>query len=54
MMIVVPMFIQTVTLGPIIHNLLNDNPVNAILFAGGSFMVAGVLAIRLNTSESNI
>ena len=54
MMIVVPMFIQTVTFGPIIHNLLNDNPVNAILFAGGSFMVAGVLAIRLNTSESNI
>jgi maltose/moltooligosaccharide transporter len=54
MMIVVPMFIQTLTFGPIIQNLLNDNPINAILFAGGSFMVAGILAMRLKTSESKI
>jgi len=51
MMIVIPMFIQTVSFGPIIKYLLDDNPVNAILFAGVSFIIAGVLAMRLNTSE---
>lgn len=52
MMIVIPMFIQTLSFGPIVKNLLDDNPVNAILFAGVSFIIAGLLAIRLNTSET--
>lgn len=53
MMIVIPMFIQTLSFGPIVKNLLNDSPVNAILFAGISFIIAGVLALKLNTSEEN-
>lgn len=51
MMIVIPMFIQTLSFGPIIKYLLSDNPVNAILFAGVFFIIAGLLAVRLNTSE---
>ena len=51
MMIVIPMFIQTLSFGPIIKYLLSDNPVNAILFAGVFFIIAGLLAFRLNTSD---
>lgn len=52
MMIVIPMFIQTLSFGPIVKNLLNNSPVNAILFAGVSFVIAGLLALKLNTSET--
>ncbi len=48
MMIVIPMLIQTVTFGPIIKNVLGNNPVNAILFGGAFFIIAAVLALRLN------
>ncbi|MEO9477375.1 MAG: MFS transporter [Cyclobacteriaceae bacterium] len=48
MMIVIPMFIQTLSFGPIIKYLLFDNPINAIIFAGVFFMIAGLLALRLN------
>jgi maltose/moltooligosaccharide transporter len=51
MMIVIPMFIQTLSFGPIIKYLLDDNPVNAILFAGFAFFLAGMFALRLNASE---
>ena len=55
MMIVIPMFIQTLSFGPIIKYLLFDNPINAIIFAGVFFMIAGLLALRLNeTPESGI
>lgn len=47
MMIVIPMGIQTVTFGPIVKNLLNNSAVNAILFGGVFFVIAGVLALRL-------
>lgn len=47
MMIVIPMLIQTVTFGPIIKNLLDNEAVNAILFGGVFFMVAAILAMRL-------
>jgi maltose/moltooligosaccharide transporter len=47
MMIVIPMFIQTLTFGPIYKYLLGDNAVNAILFAGVFFAIAAVLAMRL-------
>lgn len=40
MMIVVPMLIQTVTFGWIFKNVLGDNPVNAITFAGVLLAVA--------------
>jgi maltose/moltooligosaccharide transporter len=49
MMIVIPMLIQTVTFGPIIKNWLGDNAVNAILFGGVFFIIAAILAFRLNT-----
>lgn len=47
MMIVVPMFIQTLSFGPIYKYLLGGNAINAILFAGVFFVIAGVLALRL-------
>lgn len=47
MMIVIPMFIQTLTFGPIYKYFLGDNAVNAILFAGVFFAIAAVLAMRL-------
>lgn len=47
MMIVIPMGIQTVTFGPIVKNLLDNSAINAILFGGVFFVIAGVLALRL-------
>lgn len=47
MMIVIPMLIQTVSFGPIIRNFLGDNAINAILFGGIFFIIAGLLAMRL-------
>ena len=52
MMIVIPMFIQTVTFGSIIKHLLNNNAVNAILFGGVFFIIAAVLATRLTSSTA--
>ncbi|WP_434036456.1 MFS transporter [Formosa sp. 4Alg 33] len=59
MMIVIPMGIQTVTFGPIVKNLLNNSAVNAILFGGVLFIIAGILALRLkqpkvDTESGNI
>ncbi len=51
MMIVIPMLIQTVSFGPIIKNVLDNNAVNAILFGGVFFIIAGFLATRLNISK---
>lgn len=56
MMIVIPMGIQTVTFGPIVKNLLSNSAVNAILFGGVFFVIAGLLALRLRQpkmSEDN-
>lgn len=54
MMIVIPMFIQTLTFGPIYKYLLGDNAVNAMIFAGVFFVIASILAMRLNVkSESS-
>ena len=50
MMIVIPMFIQTLTFGPIIKHLLNNSAVNAILFGGVFFVISAILATRLNTT----
>ncbi len=52
MMIVIPMFIQTVTFGPIYKHLLGGNAINAILFAGVFFIIAALLAMRLNETKS--
>ena len=51
MMIVIPMFIQTITFGSIIKHLLNNSAVNAIIFGGVFFAISAVLAMRLNVSE---
>ncbi|WP_179021121.1 MFS transporter [Winogradskyella forsetii] len=51
MMIVIPMGIQTLTFGPIVKNLLNNSAVNAILFGGVFFVIAGILALRLKQPE---
>jgi maltose/moltooligosaccharide transporter len=52
MMIVIPMFIQTLTFGPIYKYLLGNNAINAMLFAGAFFGIAAILAMRLNVAKS--
>lgn len=52
MMIVIPMGIETLTFGPIFKNLLGGNSVNAMLFAAVFFVIASVLAMRLNVSKA--
>ncbi|WP_370479916.1 MFS transporter [Tamlana flava] len=53
MMIVIPMGIQTLTFGPIVKNLLDDSAVNAIIFGGVFFIIAGVLALRIKQPISD-
>lgn len=53
MMIVIPMGIQTLTFGPVFKNFLGGNSVNAILFAGACFVIASILAMRLNVSKED-
>lgn len=52
MMIVIPMGIQTLSFGPIYKHLLGGNAINAMLFAGAFFVIAAILAQRLNTKTS--
>ena len=52
MMIVIPMGIETLTFGPIFKNLLGGNSVNAMLFAAVFFVIAAILAMRLNVSKA--
>ena len=53
MMIVIPMGIQTLTFGPIVKNLLDNSAINAILFGGVFFVIAGILALRLKQPKDN-
>jgi len=53
MMIVIPMGIQTLTFGPIFTKLLGANAANAMLFAGVCFVLASILAMRLNVNEES-
>ena len=50
MMIVIPMGIETLTFGPIFKLFLGGNAVNAMLFGGIFFMIAAILALRLNVT----
>lgn len=52
MMIVIPMGIETLTFGPIYKYLLGGNAINAILFAGVFFIIAAILAMRLNVKKT--
>ena len=54
MMIVIPMGIQTLTFGPIVRNLLNNSAINAILFGGALFIIAGLLALRLQDKKQAV
>jgi len=53
MMIVIPMGIQTLTFGPVVKYLLNNSAVNAIIFGGAFFIIAGLLALRLKEPNSD-
>jgi len=53
MMIVIPMLIQTVSFGPIIEYALDNNSIYAILFGGVFFIIAGILALRLNETKGD-
>ncbi|MGB5378913.1 MFS transporter [Muriicola sp.] len=51
MMIVIPMGVETLTFGPIYKYFLGGSAINAILFAGGFFIIAAILAMRLNVKS---
>lgn len=48
MMIVIPMFIQTISFGAIVKYLLNDSAVYAIIFSGIFFCIAAFLSLFIN------
>ena len=52
MMIVIPMGIETLSFGAIYKYFLGENAINAMLFAGTFFVIAGVLAFRLNMKKA--
>jgi maltose/moltooligosaccharide transporter len=49
MMIVIPMFIQTISFGYVMKRLLNNNPGNAILLAGILLLIAAIFTLRIKT-----
>jgi len=51
MMIVIPMFIQTVTFGFILKHFLNNDPGNAILFAGILLLIAAFFTAFITTKK---
>jgi maltose/moltooligosaccharide transporter len=51
MMIVIPMFIQTITFGFIMKHFLNNNPGNAITFAGILLIIAAIATLFIKTSK---
>ncbi|MGA9270162.1 MAG: MFS transporter [Lutimonas sp.] len=53
MMIVIPMGIQTLSFGFIVNNFLSNSAVNAIIFGGVFFIIAGTLALRLKEPKSD-
>lgn len=53
MMIVIPMGIETISFGPIVKYILDNSAVNAILFGGVLFVIAGFLALRLKEPKQD-
>jgi maltose/moltooligosaccharide transporter len=51
MMIVIPMFIQTTSFGFILKNFLNNDPRNAILFAGVFLIIASALTLLIKSGK---
>jgi len=54
MMIVIPMGIETLTFGTIFKNFLGGNAINAMIFGGVFFIIASILAMRLNIRPEEI
>jgi maltose/moltooligosaccharide transporter len=51
MMIVIPMFLQTVSFGYILKHFLNNDPRNAILFAGAFLIIAALLTLLIKSGK---
>lgn len=51
MMIVIPMFIQTVTFGYILKNFLNNDPRSAITFAGVLLVIGAICTLFIKTKK---
>ncbi len=51
MMIVIPMFIQTITFGFILKNFLHNDPGNAILFAGVLLLIAALCTLLIKSEK---
>ena len=51
MMIVIPMFLQTISFGYIMKHFLNNNPGNAILLAGVLLLVAAGCTTLIKTTK---
>lgn len=51
MMIVVPMILQTLSFGYIYKHFLNDNPTNAIIFAGELLLLAAAATMRIKRDK---
>jgi maltose/moltooligosaccharide transporter len=54
MMIVIPMFIQTITFGAILKNFLGNDPRKAILFAGVLLLLAALATLRLKPKKGSL
>lgn len=54
MMIVIPMFIQTLTFGYILKNFLGNDPGKAITFAGVFLLIAAGATLLIKSKNSNI
>jgi len=51
MMIVIPMFFQTITFGYILKNFLNNDPRNAITFAGVLLIISAACTLLIKTKK---
>jgi maltose/moltooligosaccharide transporter len=54
MMIVIPMFIQTVTFGPILKTFLANDPRQAIVFAGVLLLIAALATTLIKSAKSTL
>ena len=52
MMIVIPMFIQTMTFGYILKHFLNNDPGKAILFAGVLLLIAALFTTFIKSKQT--
>ena len=54
MMIVIPMFIQTISFGYIMKHFLQNDPRQAITFAGVLLVCAAIFTLFISTKKSNV